>query len=516
MTAHSLAWLLLASLCLFAAAAASSFSKQPHPNSKLRVCQVLIVHRHGDRTPITPLKNEDYWQSTLPERHVLEGIARGTTLIRPPTHSESGSGSTPKHHAARGRGPFGQLTMMGLLQMIRLGERLRTELSHHDDDHDHSNEDSQFVNQGKLFTPHQPLHPSRIKVMSTDFPRTIQSVQAVLTGLFPENGNKKNEIQNIEDDEVQQPITIDLQHTNSYFIPDPQPRQYMDQLELESHLSKRPHLIERDEELQHLAQRISEALDEHLGEGAHGVSFGIGEEKSDQALQQHEQQRKPLAWAQLCEILVCLQSHALLPPSLSHEDVEAVSNHVAWRWFENLRHPVLAKSSMWKFASSIVDTMQRKVQHDAALSTDEMKMGVVNTVQERESNSIEDPWLCIYSAHDSTLIGMLCVFQLEQPAAWPEYGSALKIELIREEEGQQSDADNSIAVRQHWVRFSLNGQLLRSTWCLDDNNEPSSMVALNELAEMIHAEHVLFEDDDKDDGSTALRYSWKAGQLQKH
>ncbi|KAL7434393.1 hypothetical protein ACHAXH_005152, partial [Discostella pseudostelligera] len=515
MTAHSLAWLLLASLCLFAGAAASSFSKQPHPTSQLRVCQVLIVHRHGDRTPITPLKNEDYWQSTLPEQHVLEGIARGTALIRPPTHAESSGSGGQKHHAARGRGPFGQLTMMGLLQMIRLGERLRTELelSHHDDHDNNLNEDSQFINRGKLFTPHQPLHPSRIKVMSTDFPRTIQSVQAVLTGLFPENGNKKNEIQNIEEDEAQQPITIDLQHTNSYFIPDPQPRQYMDQLELESHLSKRPHLIERDEELQHLAQRISEALDEHLGEGAHGVSFGIGEEKSDQALQQqNQQQRKPLAWAQLCEILVCLQSHALLPPTLSHEDVEAVSSHVAWRWFENLRHPVLAKSSMWKFASSIVDTMQRKIQHDATLSTDDMKMGAVDTALERESSGIEEPWLCIYSAHDSTLIGMLCVFQLEQPAAWPEYGSALKIELIREEDGQKSGPNSSISVRQHWVRFSLNGQLLRSTWCLDDNNEPSSMVPLDELAEMIHAEHVVFEDDDKDDDSTSLKYSWKAGQ----
>ena len=142
-------------------------------------------------------------------------------------------------------------------------------------------------------------------------------------------------------------------------------------------------------------------------------------------------------------------------------------------------------------------------------------------MQERESSSssTEEPWLCIYSAHDSTLIGMLCVFQLEQPAAWPEYGSALKIELIREEETgvtiqQHNDADSGIRIRQHWVRFSLNGQLLRSTWCNNDNNEPSSMVPLNELAEMIHAEHELFEEHDND--STALRYSWKSGQLQKH
>ena len=92
-TAHPLPLvllLILSSLCLVAVtAASSSFSKQPHPSSKLRVCQVLVVHRHGDRTPITPLKNEDYWQRALPEQHVLEGIARGTTLVRPPTQSDS-------------------------------------------------------------------------------------------------------------------------------------------------------------------------------------------------------------------------------------------------------------------------------------------------------------------------------------------------------------------------------------------------------------------------------------------
>ena len=377
MTAHhplvTLVLLILSSLCLVAfATASSSFSKQPHPSSKLRVCQVLVVHRHGDRTPITPLKNEDYWQSALPERHVLEGIARGTTLVRPPTQSDSSSSSSSSQrpHAATGRGPFGQLTMMGLLQMIRLGERLRSELelspsqhaNHNDnDDDDSADEEPQFINRGKLFTPHQPLHPNKVKVMSTDFPRTIQSVQAVLTGLFPNNGTM-----NVDDDDAPPPppIIIDLQHTNTYFIPDPQPRQHPQQLELESHLSQRRHLIERDVELQHLASRISAELDEHLGEGAHGISFGIGEEKKendDEVVGRQQRKPPPLAWAQLCEILVCLHSHSLLPPSLSHEDVEAVSRHVAWRWFENLRHPVLAKSSMWKFASSIVETMQRKV-----------------------------------------------------------------------------------------------------------------------------------------------------------
>eukprot|EP00581_Thalassiosira_minuscula_P009332 CAMPEP_0183706208 /NCGR_PEP_ID=MMETSP0737-20130205/3097_1 /TAXON_ID=385413 /ORGANISM="Thalassiosira miniscula, Strain CCMP1093" /LENGTH=492 /DNA_ID=CAMNT_0025933559 /DNA_START=43 /DNA_END=1521 /DNA_ORIENTATION=- len=483
----------LSSLCL---AAATSFTK-PHPNSKLRLRQVLVVHRHGDRTPITPMKDEDYWHQTLPQPHVLDGIAKGTKLIRPP---EGG----PKKHGAVGRGPFGQLTMMGLLQMVSLGERLKEELehySHHETDND-GDEHHPFVNCGRLFTPEQPLHPSRVRVMSTDFPRTVQSVQALLTGLFP------------EEEDIKSPIEIDLQHTNTYFIPDPQPRQYKQQLALESHLARRPHLEEREMKLRQLADRVTEALDDHLGEGAKGVSFGIGEEKEDAdnndssiaaTTKTKTARQKPLAWAQLAEILVCLHSRELLPPTLSENDVQAVSDHVAWRWFENLRHPVLAKSAMWKFASRLVENMERKARENHPLYDGSSSSTEMEIVREYEEESIEEPWLCIYSAHDSTLIGLLCVLQLEQPAEWPEYGSAFKAELIREE--------GDDAVLRHWVRFSLNGQVLRSTWLLDENDQPATMVPLDGLADMIHAEHALFEDEGTEEG---LKYSWKDGLLKEH
>lgn len=428
------------------------------------------------------MKDASYWSTQLPEPHVLDGIAKGTALIRPP---EGG----PKKHGAAGRGPFGQLTMLGMLQMISLGERLKEELehSHHSDSDD---DGSQFVNKGRLFTPTEPLHPSRVKVMSTDFPRTIQSVQALLTGLLPEVNNS--------------PIEIDLQHTNTYFIPDPQPRQSKEQLRLESYLSKRPHLLEKEEKMKELAHRVTDELEGNLGEGAKGVSFGIGEEKNTS-------QGGPLAWAQLAEILVCLHSRELLPPTLSEEDLQAVSNHVAWRWFENLRQPVLAKSAMWKFASRLVDNMQSKVEeHGGALSGSIEMMAD----EDYEKDCIEEPWLCIYSAHDSTLIGMLCVLQLEQPAEWPEYASALKVELIREEEDDSNNiTDGHTKVLQHWVRFSLNGQVLRSTWLTDENGESSSMVPLNALADMIHSEHELFDDHDQGSG---LKYSWKDGLLKEH
>ena len=448
--------LLLLACLLVASSSASSFSK-PNPASKLRLQQVLVVHRHGDRSPITPLKDEDFWQSQLPQPHVLEGIAKGTTLIRPPE-------GNPKH-GAHGRGPFGQLTMMGVLQMASLGERLREELT------------------GTLFTDQKPLHPNRIRIMSTDFPRTIQSVQALLTGLF-------------EGAQLDAPaIEIDVRRTNSYLIPDPQPRQFPTQLVLESHLAKRPHLVEKEKELTELAHKITDALHDHLGEGAMGISFGIGEEKSQDNGVDAKKKRKPLAWAQLSEILTCLHSRDLLPPTISKDDVEEVNKHVAWRWFENLSHPVLAKSAMWKFANKLVKDMEHKV-------------ACVQRGEEcTEEEYIEEPMLCIYSAHDSTLIGLLCVLQLEQPESWPEYGSYLKAELIQEEINEDSESKGTVV--QHWVRFSLNGQVLRSTWMRDDeSNEPAEMVPLSKLSDMIHDEHDIYCEQ-----TGSKLFTWKNGAL---
>jgi hypothetical protein len=534
-------WTILISLRLAAALASSSTSERPIGSSggRLRLRQVLVVHRHGDRTPITPMRDEEYWRTTLPDPAVLEGIARGTSLLRPP---EGGSAVANAPHGAVGRGPFGQLTMMGLLQMVGLGERLRGQLAgegrrlhHHRHDGGDGDDDGVGGTTGplRLFTLEEPLHPSRVKVMSTDFPRTIQSAQALLAGLFPDRATGGGDGDGEGGDRAA-PIVIDVRNTNAYFIPDPQPRQHAAQLALERHLSERPHLLEREGRLGDLARRVVDALEGHLGEGAGGVSFGIGEEKHGDDAEEEEEAaaaagedddavlRRPrprLAWAQLCEVLVCLSSRGLLPPALTEEDVAVVSDHVAWRWFENLGHPVLAKSAMWKFASGLVEEMSRKANEDlVGPRGDAAGVGGTEVSPEAGQGCKEEPMLCIYSAHDSTLIGLLCVLGLEQPVEWPEYGSALKLELLREEEGGDACADGhaDALLRRHWVRFSLNGQVLRCKCLSDERNEPASLVSLDQLKDLIHSEHELFDADYKSVDGSGLKYSWKNGLLSQH
>ena len=425
------------SICARSVGASTTFSKSfsstslwlrggdSIPRKKYRTLQVQIAHRHGDRTPITPLKDEQFWAKTLSSPELLEKIGDGTTIVR---RGEAVA------HSAGGRGPFGKLTQMGLFQMVEVGNKIRDELVTNQHNDFSQDENGHLCNRF-LWDPSRPLHPKDIKILSTDFPRTIQSVQGVLIGIFP--------------DGIEGNIDIDCQHTN-WMIPDPQPRRSTEQEELEKKLATRPHFLEREFEMRPLAVKCTEAVRDLLGDGAFAHVFGVGEENIS-SKPEHE---RTLSWAQLSEITKCLKVRERLPPSITAEEQKAVMDHTAWRWFESLRDPRLIHLAMHKFASTIVHSM-RHYQ--------------------------EEPPLTIYSAHDSTLIGLMCAFRLEQPSVWPEYGSYLKIELLEVTNADKIDGDEE---KEHVVRFFLNGHLLRSMW----DGEPREFTSLDLLFHKIKTE----------------------------
>lgn len=393
---------------------------------KYRAIQVQIVHRHGDRSPITTLKDEDFWASTLVSPDLLEKIEHGTKIIR---HEKL-------LHKAHGRGPFGKLTQLGLLQMIDVGTALREELCSYSD-YDFKPDDNGDLYRRDLWGPSRPMRSNDIQIFCTDFPRTIQSVQGLLIGLFP--------------DGLEDTVEIDCRHT-SWMIPDPQPRRSNEQEELEEVLAKRPHILEREADMSPLAVRCTDALRHLLGEGAFDMAYGVGEEStSDQP-----DEARVLPWAQLAEVFKCLKVRNLLPESIKAEDQEALSAHCAWRWFESLRHPRLSYLAMHKFTHNLLHVARH---HET------------------------EPRLTIYSAHDSTLIGLLCAFRLEIPSVWPEYGSYLKMELL---EVTEADVDQTTGEEQKEfvVRFYLNGNLLRSQW----HGELRKEITLGKLAYYISTE----------------------------
>jgi len=321
----------------------------------------------------------------------------------------------------------------------------------------------------------------KIKVLSTDFPRTIQSVQALLVGLVPERGEQDD-----TSTEGTTNISIDVRDTNQYLIPDPQPRQFPEQVELEKKLAQRQHVIQREEEMNGIRVTLTDALRHILDESsAFGVSFGIGEDKYSVGHTPDVERPQVLAWSQLAELTTCLRVRDLLPSTVTHQDQEMVSQFVAWKWFESLSDETLARLAMGTFVDRILYGLCRK----AGIPFSQRQGS-----EFRHDDSQVEPCLHIYSCHDSSLIGLLCAFRLEQPAKWPEYGSFLKVELIevlgQDDEEINSDTEKLVGndlythTRPYYaVRFSLNGQVLKFQGHVSQDGDVSSagMIYLDQL-----------------------------------
>ena len=403
-------------------------NKKPEPSHSYRTVQVQVIHRHGDRTPITPLNNEEYWRKSLVPDDLMKKVAEGTNILR---HDNINTNNTnTQNHAAVGRGPFGKLTKLGLLHMIEVGNSLKEELENDTiwaETVTATVTTKTVTNNGVQIQ----LTPKDIRVYSTDFARTIQSAQGLLVGFFPENDNMI--------------IDIDCRDTTQWMIPDPQPRQTREQELLERSLAQRPHVVEKEATMRHLAVRVTQELLPLLQDGAFDISFGVEDNEDDEI-----DSSPTLSWIQLTEITKCLSVRSMLPESITVEDQQALSDHTAWKWFQSLRSPRLAYLSMRRFTKTLAMTMQRNEQ---------------------------EPPLIVYSCHDSSLIGLLCALNLEQPSRWPEYGAVMKLELLEKKTQVDGEEDNGDV--EYVLRFYLNGELLRSMWN-DDLREELS------LEEFIH------------------------------
>jgi len=457
--------------------------------------QTQVVHRHGDRTPITPMADESYWQTLLPSDETIDYISQKTKIIRLPN---------TKAHPADGGKTFGRLTQDGIHQMHQLGVKLRSDverLMRYEDD-----------GVGMKGLDHVDVS-EWLRVSSTDFSRTLQSVQALLVGLLQESKDNEGNmgllrglgdgipskspvpISRTKQSDI---IEIDARHT-AKMIPDPQPRRYVGQAELERELISSDMFADREEIMKPLAVRVTRALFDSglLGDAASKVSFGVGEDetasggdnrnKSESPMNLGSADSKisdgtrPLPWNQLAEILKCLERRNKLPITIKAEDLEAVAEHNAWRWFALLGDSRLAPMAIKSLAKKMILNGV-----EAIGSCKKGKDGVggkrnrENVPLVHQSSLQSPPLLHIYSGHDATLIALMCAFRIERPTVWPEYGSYLKMELLRDDarlckssgfDGCHIIGENDVASEAHYyVLFSLNGEALRSSFGSRDSS----------------------------------------------
>ena len=84
--------------------------------TKFYIRQTTVVFRHGDRSPITTLKDKEFWHNQLAEQ---ENVMLGFKVLR-----EEGD----TKHTMEGNPPFGMLTKKGVADMEAKGAKLRKEI----------------------------------------------------------------------------------------------------------------------------------------------------------------------------------------------------------------------------------------------------------------------------------------------------------------------------------------------------------------------------------------------------
>ncbi|KAK9718795.1 hypothetical protein K7432_005241 [Basidiobolus ranarum] len=144
---------------------------KPMPNAKLVHLQLLI--RHGDRSPVYPNPNEHdvTWDCDQIRDHShMYGSYKGVNfdsgnfeydVVIPQTNALS-------ENFWKGSCVNGQLTAKGMLQHLALGKSLR----------------DVYINKLK-YLPQKLKDPRSFYIRSSDVWRTKQSVQSLLTGLYP-------------------------------------------------------------------------------------------------------------------------------------------------------------------------------------------------------------------------------------------------------------------------------------------------------------------------------------------
>ncbi|KAF0687641.1 Aste57867_20625 [Aphanomyces stellatus] len=259
----------------------------------LTLRHVMLVFRHGDRSPILPRlgKNivmddaeKEFWAErlvTADHEKILDKMAKPAGLTKtdpPPTNGLLIGGGWPN----------GYLTQLGAEQMTAHGKAMRAKYA-------------AFL---------ADATPDDIYVRSTNVPRTIRSAQSVLYGMFPEH-----------------------LHSDEIFIHlDPNCRlsmgKQMDYFNMSTKLKDRRH---------ESPVADIEALEKHVAAAA-GLDDG-----------------EDVKWSFLREILVCRKAHAFpFPDGITDDVLEKTMEHNAWEWHATLtKKPFLQES----FAGGVHEVM---------------------------------------------------------------------------------------------------------------------------------------------------------------
>jgi hypothetical protein len=406
---------------------------------------VWIFTRHGDRVPSRSLspahrrqEEASFWMSTLPCRDSAAAFENFSRRYPLSTHADFNQGK----FIDVARNPFGFLTQRGLEQLNGKGHEFfdrYNKCGHHFPDQ----------KEWRWGVAEDFLSVWDVKVFSTNYLRTVLSVQSFLDGLLGTNlllpSGKR-----CVDPKIHRELRVP---NHSWRRPDDgtQPLVHVQVRDV----SKDPlNAFDRNPDL--VADLVGEVMqsDEFFKRDCNAAPLAarlanylpglLRPRRSDFS------SRSPsgINWVEAADHFVCRAAHGVkfsLFTDHEHDDqveqtlaamAHQTVTHLAWRfrqWYQNKRLLAL-----------IAAPPLREVADQIQATTD-------LAVNERH------PFV-IYSCHDITLLGLLygikADFLADDEKAdwrfWPEYGSNITFELVRIREGSLEDGS-------HLVRVLLNG-----------------------------------------------------------
>lgn len=313
---------------------------------------VLIFHRHGDRTPVlmsigTKLsatqEETDYWASKVATSEQLELLQQtakvvGADEMQPPVIAPSKESNYP----------YGLLTQKGVEHMTAKGRALRERYGHllQDD-----------------------VKVEDVYVLSSNVPRTIESVQCLLRGFFSR--------------EKHVPQFLVRTYTHNVLAP-MHPLQVFHEIEVIVHddvVALRSD-VERDN-IDKLSLHLRKCL----------------EVPSDQ----------PLSWTAIRDALTCRGAHKWpYPEGVNYEVFKQVEAYDTWLWQRLYHRKDFCYQAFKDGVKEVYDFVK-------------------SVVEKKQPAKIS-----FFSAHDNSIVALLGALQIDVGSQLPEYGTMLALEIFQD------------------------------------------------------------------------------------
>lgn len=343
----------------------SSGSSSSSSSSDKKLLHIVVIHRHGDRAPVTKSIGPKYPHTIEVENEWRTRIVSGRNeeILKEVAKAQCSQGNDSIYTGRDVAGaPYGQLTDKGSDQLMALGRSLR-----------------QIYATENNFLP-ADLNGEHIFTRSTNICRTMNSVRSLLVGLYGMNSAA----------EVASRCAEDQTNGVTTF---PQIRSFP---------AGQDPMIDGPCPDPALKDEIRKKIIEQ-----HAIPDGYphGYDALNEKMQRHLGFEKRVNWLQAREQLVCMQSHGLpFPDGLDETDVGKLYDIELWivkKLFGDRTYNALAIGA---FYLELRDRL-KDIQADAAPEL-----------------------LSIYSAHDYTLIPFLEGLRI-LPESFPHYAAYVVMEI---------------------------------------------------------------------------------------